>query len=80
MTDLNLLLQCIQDSGMKMNAIAEKSGISRTTLYNRLNGIGEFTATEIVGLSKTLHMPVALRDKIFLSKELHEIQPKGGDS
>lgn len=73
-TDLGLLKKCINDSGMKMNAIAKKSGIARGTLYNRLNGIGEFTATEIVGLSNVLHMDDSLRDRVFLSKKLYNTQ------
>lgn len=68
MTDINLLKQIIEDSGMTMVAIAQKSGIERTTLYNRLNGIGDFTSREIVGLTKTLHLTKPQRDRIFLSE------------
>ena len=67
MTDLELLLSKIKDSGMTMVAISEKSGIERTTLYNRLKNVGEFTASEIVGISKALHLSKPERDKIFLS-------------
>lgn len=74
MTDMELLQQCIAESGMKMSAIASKSGIARNTLYNRLNGIGEFTATEIMGLASALHMDDTTRDRIFLSKKLYKIQ------
>ena len=54
MTDMVKLKKAIDDSGMTMTAIAKKGGIARETLYNRLNGIGEFTASEIVGLSYAL--------------------------
>lgn len=74
MTNMELLESAISDSGMKMNAVAEKAGIARSTLYNRMNGIGEFTATEIVGLSKALHMTDAERDVIFLSSGLNTVQ------
>ena len=74
MTDIELLRQCIVESGMKIGAIASKSGIARTTLYNRLNGIGEFTATEIIGLATALHLDDSMRDRIFLSKKLYKIQ------
>jgi len=67
MANINLLKETINDSGMTMVAIAEKSGMERTTLYNRLNGIGDFTSREIVGLAAALRMPKALRDRIFLS-------------
>jgi DNA-binding phage protein len=50
---------------MKMTSIAEKSGIVRETLYNRLSGIGDFTATEIVGLTDTLRLSKAEREQIF---------------
>jgi predicted transcriptional regulator len=65
MADIELLKQVLKDSGMTMVAIAEKSGIERTTLYNRLNGIGDFTSREIVGLTNVLHLTKAQRDRIF---------------
>lgn len=71
MTDVDLLLTKISDSGMTMVAIAEKSGIDRATIYNRLKGIGEFTASEIVGLSSALHLSKSDRDKIFLSANVN---------
>lgn len=67
MTDNELLLTKIKDSGMTMVAICEKSGIDRATIYNRLKGRGEFTASEIVSLSNVLHLSKQDRDKIFLS-------------
>lgn len=66
MTDIELLKSKIDESGMTMMAIAQKAGIVRETLYNRLNGIGEFTASEIVGLTKSLHLTSRERDDIFL--------------
>lgn len=71
MADIELLKNKIESSGMKMSSVAKKSGIVRETLYNRLNGIGEFTASEIVGLSKTLRLSVEERDQIFLNEKLH---------
>lgn len=67
MTDIDLLKEKIKDSGLKIIFIAEKTGILRETLYNRLNGKGEFTASEIVALSDVLRLSKADRDKIFLS-------------
>lgn len=66
MVNIEKLEQVIRESGMTMVAIARMSGIKRETLYNRLSGVGEFTASEIVGLSKTLHLTKASRDDIFL--------------
>ncbi len=71
MADIELLKNKIESSGMTMSSVAKKSGIVRETLYNRLNGIGEFTASEIVGLSKTLRLSVEERDQIFLNEKLH---------
>lgn len=65
--DIKRLKDVISDSGMTMVAIANKTGIERTTLYNRLAGIGEFTASEIVALSRVLHLTKSERDQIFLS-------------
>lgn len=67
MANIEMLKKHIQDSGMTMVAIAKKSGILRETLYNRLNGVGEFTAPEITGLSKCLRLTKRERDDIFLS-------------
>ena len=71
MTDIELLLSKIQESGMTMMAIAEKSGIERATLSNRLKGKGEFTASEIVSLSSVLRLSKPERDKIFLSANVN---------
>lgn len=68
MPDLKLLKQKIKDSGMSMVAISEKTGISRETLYNRLNGEGEFKASEIVAFTSVLRMTKKERDDIFFAK------------
>ena len=66
MTDVKMLKEKIKQSGMTMVAISKKTGILRETLYNRMNGVGEFTATEIVMLSKVLGLSNGERDQIFL--------------
>lgn len=71
MTDIVKLKKAIDDSGMTMTAIAKKGGIARETLYNRLNGIGEFTASEIVGFSYALKLTKRQRDEIFLTEKLN---------
>ena len=70
MTDFALLDEKIKESGMTIIAICEKSGIDRATFYNKRNGRGEFTATEIVNLTSTLRLNKTERDKIFLSKNV----------
>lgn len=71
LTDIELLKEKIKNSGMTFVAISKKSGILRETLYNRINGVGEFTASEIVSLTKTLNLTKSERDKIFLTNKLN---------
>lgn len=71
MVNINLLKNKIQDSGMTITAISKKSGILRETLYNRLNGRGEFTASEIVSLTQVLNLSRVERDQIFLETKLN---------
>lgn len=66
MPNIEMLRSKMNESGMTIKAIAEKSGILRETLYNRLKGSGEFTASEIVALSNILHLSASERDEIFL--------------
>lgn len=65
MPDIDALKKKISDSGIPMTTIAKRSGIIRETLYNRLSGIGEFTASEIVGLTETLRLSKTEREQIF---------------
>jgi len=66
MVDIDRLKATIKGSGMTMTAISKKSGMVRETLYNRLDGKGEFTASEITGLSAALRLTRTERDEIFL--------------
>lgn len=67
MPDVALLKEKMDESGMTMVAISAKSGILRETLYNRMNGKGEFLASEIVGLTRALGLTKTERDKIFFN-------------
>lgn len=67
MPDIETLKVKMDESGMTMVNIAKRSGILRETLYNRLNGRGEFTASEIISLSDVLHLTKKERDEIFLN-------------
>lgn len=68
MTDVEKLKKCIDDSGMTMVAIAEKTGISRETIYNRMK-TGDFKLSEICALSRALRMSKEKRDEIFFENE-----------
>lgn len=59
-----MLKETIKNSGMTMKAVAEKSGILRESLYNKLES-GNFYASEIKALSEVLHLSTEQRDAIF---------------
>lgn len=69
MTDLVLLKKKINDSGMTVKAIAQKSGMLRETFYNRMKGNADFKASEIVALSKVLNLSKNERELIFFKNE-----------
>lgn len=71
MADVGLLKEKITDSGMTVKAIANKTGILRETLYNKMAGKSEFTASEIVSLTEVLRLSKDERDNIFLQKKLN---------
>ena len=71
MLNINLLEKRIDDSGMTMVAIAEKTGILRETLYNKLKGSSEFKASEISSISRVLGLSSSDRDAIFLKMKVN---------
>lgn len=56
MTNFELLNKKIRERGLSMTELSRRTGILRGTLYNRLAGTGEFTASEIVALTKHLEL------------------------
>jgi len=71
MVNIDLLKKTIDDRGMAIVKLSEKSGIDRATLYNRFNGKGEFTASEIVGIANALRLTKDERDSIFLLESVN---------
>ena len=67
MPNLTLLRDKIDASGLKVSAIAKKSGLKRETLYNKLQGRSEFKASEISSLALILQMSRDERDTIFFT-------------
>ena len=65
MINTKLLEKKISDSGMTMVSLAEKTGILRESLYNKLKGNTEFKASEISSLSKVLRLSTRERNAIF---------------
>ncbi len=76
MTDVVALKKCIEDSGMTVTSIAEKTGILRETLYNRLR-TGDFKGSEIYALSEILNLSRDKRDEIFFASESEFNSRKG---
>lgn len=64
MTNIDALKKCIADHGMKITFVAEKTGILRETLYNRMK-TGDFKISEINALSQVLNLSKDERDNIF---------------
>ncbi|SHK59950.1 hypothetical protein [Hespellia stercorisuis] len=70
MTDVVALRKCIEDSGMTMVFISNKTGMLRETLYNRLSDKkSDFKASEIIKLSDVLGLSNKERDAIFFANE-----------
>lgn len=68
MTDIKALKNCITNRGMSVKFVAEKSGILRETLYNRMK-TGDFKISEISALSNVLNLSRDERDNIFFAAE-----------
>ena len=71
MVNIGLLKSTIEDRGMTIVKLSEKMGIDRATLYNRFNGKGEFTASEIVSITDALRLTRDERDSIFLLENVN---------
>lgn len=79
MTDVEALKKRIANSGMTMVFIANKTGILRETLYNRMNSVNcDFKASEISSLTKVLGLSKEERDAIFfaINSELNSLNEK----
>ena len=50
------LKNAINDSGVTITALAKKVGISRESLYNKIERKTEFTVSEIRSVSDALHL------------------------
>ena len=69
--ELNMKLEQLKtriaDSGMTLTAVARLTGMSRMTLYNKLDGKHEFKVSEIISLCEALHLSDKERNAIFFS-------------
>lgn len=67
MTNTELLESIIKTSGLKYNKIADCLGISRSTLYNKVQNKVEFSASEIYKLSSLLNIDIKDLPNIFFN-------------
>lgn len=68
MTDFEMLNAKIEETGMTIVKLCDRADIKRGTFYARMNGIGEFTASEIEGITRVLKLTRKQRDDIFFCK------------
>lgn len=64
MADTKRLRKKITESGITITALAQKCGMTRETLYNKLQS-GDFKVSEMLSLSSVLHLKTQDRDAIF---------------
>lgn len=65
--DKETLTAKLDASGMSRNEIAERLGLTRQGLYNKLCGENEFKSSEIKLLSEILMLSPQERDHIFFA-------------
>lgn len=70
MTDTKRLRRIVEETGITVTAICDHTGMTRATLYNKLNGKSEFTATEIQKLCDELHLNPKQRNEIFFARKV----------
>ena len=61
------LKEAIKSSGITMTMISSRIGMSRESLYNKIEKKTEFTVSEIVKLSEILGLSTERRDEIFFN-------------
>lgn len=61
------LKEAIKDSGITITMISSRIGISRESLYNKIERRTEFTVSEIVKLTEVLGLSTEKRDEIFFN-------------
>ncbi|RDY20743.1 helix-turn-helix domain-containing protein [Criibacterium bergeronii] len=67
MTNSKKLKDSIKKSGYKMGYLANKLGLSRQALSNKINNITDFTVKEMLTLSQILALNDEERKEIFLT-------------
>ena len=71
MTNTNLLRQKIDESGLKLQFIAEQVGISRFALLQKIENRTEFRVSEVATLCKLLGIKTMTeRERIFFADKV----------
>ena len=65
--NLEKLNDRIKQTGITKTAIAKQMDIPYITLNRRLRGEGEFTVSQVVSLSRILHLTAAEKNDIFFA-------------
>ena len=67
MTDVNLLSKAIEDSGCKLNFLAEACGLTYQGFLPKIRGEREFKQSEIMALSRVLNLTQEQMTEIFFA-------------
>ena len=65
-----LLNKLIDERKVSKSALAEKLGLSRQGLYNKLNGDNDFLGSEMKNISEALSLSNDERDAIFFDSDV----------
>ena len=68
MVNTELLRETIDNSGISIIFIANKMGVFRESVYNKLSGTTKFKVSEITSISQALNLDDKKRNAIFLNK------------
>ena len=66
MTDTKILRELIKESGYTYKFLASQIGITRESLYLKIEGKNEFTASQIKALAELLKLTKTQVNDIFL--------------
>ncbi len=70
MTNVRLLKQIIEESGLKIGFIADYVGISRQLLWKKINNLSPFNQYEIDKMCEVLKIAsLRLKESVFFAKQ-----------
>lgn len=69
MTNVKLLADKIQQSGLKKSYIADKIGVSKSTFYAQMQGKTEFRMSQVATISQLLGLDEANITAIFFARD-----------